>query len=171
MSVKVYICQSIVSVVQPSKPIIEQKSEDPYFSILFFTLPLINITQLEHYLPRHVSHVYLSSHTEHICSISGLLNSMACLRHIVHIIYFEFLVGVTHAPVLSSSRHHFGNICPLFDPVTTAFRPFRRIQDSSWDPWWDSVVGCALSTLQLRIGTFLGFVRLTDLRENPSACS
>ena len=30
--------------------------------------------------------------------------------------------------------------------------------------WW-------VSTLQLRIGTFLSFVRLTDLRENPSACS
>ena len=27
-------------------------------------------------------------------------------------------------------HHHFGNICPLFDPVTIAFRPFWRIQDS-----------------------------------------
>ena len=40
-----------------------------------------------------------------------------------------------HLTCLVIVHHHFGNICPLFDPVTTAFRPFSLIQDSSWDPW------------------------------------
>ena len=65
--------------------------------------------------------------------------------HIVNIIYFEFLLRRHACTCLVIVHHHFGNICPLFDPVTITFRPFPRIQDSSIGILWDPMGSMGLS--------------------------
>ena len=57
------------------------------------------------------------------------------LLHIVHVIYFEFLVGVTHAPVLSSSTTTLAIFAHSLIPWPPHSGLFHRFRTHQWDPW------------------------------------
>ena len=140
-------------------------------TLILYTLPLINnlhrwtITCFEMY---HMSTFQAALNTFAVSLVSWTVWHVRCL-HIVHVIYFEFLVSVTHAPVLSSSTTTLAIFAHSLIPWPShsgLFDGFRTLMGSM-----GLSVVVPFQTLQSRIGTFLSFVRLTDLRENPSACS
>ena len=116
----------------------------------------------------HMSSCQATLSTFTVSHISWTVCCACTLCTLEDVIYFEFLVGVTHAPVLSSSTTTlaiFAHSLIPWPPHSGLFHRFRTHHRISVGG------GRAFSTLQLKIGTFLSFVRLTDLRENPSACS
>ena len=83
----------------------------------------------------HMSSCQATLSTFTVSHISWTVCCACTLCTLEDVIYFEFLVGVTHAPVLSSSTTTLAIFAHSLIPWPPHSGLFHRFRTHQWDPW------------------------------------